>query len=108
LVISRQIVTLLGGELLARSEYGKGSCFEFTIPIQVRSSVPSDYQTTMGSKLPGSESGIRKILPSETRLKPDTRVGVPTERFVPIPTPLKEGQVSILVVDDDEDNHRLI
>lgn len=35
LVISQQIVELMGGEMGVQSEYGRGSCFWFTLPLEL-------------------------------------------------------------------------
>lgn len=39
LVICRQLVSLMGGELLLSSELGKGSCFSFTLSLPVNNDV---------------------------------------------------------------------
>ena len=36
LAISRKMVEMMGGRIWAESEYGKGSCFQFTVPIEVK------------------------------------------------------------------------
>jgi signal transduction histidine kinase len=35
LTISKQLVEVLGGTISVKSEFGKGSCFSFTIPLKV-------------------------------------------------------------------------
>jgi len=41
LAISRKFCQLMGGEVTARSEYGKGSTFTMTLPIEVTEKVPA-------------------------------------------------------------------
>jgi CheY-like chemotaxis protein len=47
-VISQQFVQLLGGNITVESELGKGSCFQFTIPVRV--SNPQIYSSAIQQK----------------------------------------------------------
>ncbi len=106
LSISRQIIQLLGGKLEVRSEIGRGSTFYFTVPLRVLSTQPIAYpdyclaMSAQGTPPTGSQG-----------LKPDSRVRIPETRPAS-PTELSSqrrvANPKILVVDDDEDNHRLI
>lgn len=80
LSISRHIVELLGGKISVRSEPGNGSTFQFTIPLRVLS---ERARQERAKPAPLDAASIA--------------LGPPSERALPI-----------LVVDDDEDNHRLI
>lgn len=82
LAITRQIAGLLGGTISVTSELGKGSSFQFVIPLRVLSERKADYR----------ENSSRNVTLSE----------IQSTRFDPT------GKLPILVVDDDEDNHRLI
>ena len=44
LTISRQLVTLMDGELKVRSEEGKGSCFYFDVEFEISDSLPSNHK----------------------------------------------------------------
>ncbi|MBS1962099.1 MAG: response regulator [Bdellovibrionales bacterium] len=109
LAISRHIVELLGGKISVRSELGKGSIFQFTIPLRVlshRKAVYRESPTELGA--PGLSNYTRSL--GIRTAKPDGRGRVPETRFEGFsnPTDAAPGTRSVLVVDDDEDNHRLI
>nr|WP_326491631.1 ATP-binding protein [Desulfolithobacter dissulfuricans] len=40
--LCRKLVTLLGGEIWAQSEYGKGSIFTFTLPVRLQEGEPHE------------------------------------------------------------------
>ncbi|MCF6290934.1 MAG: ATP-binding protein [Desulfobacterales bacterium] len=44
--LCRKLVTLLGGTIWAASEYGKGSCFTFTLPVEFRQGGPDEKEDT--------------------------------------------------------------
>jgi signal transduction histidine kinase/ActR/RegA family two-component response regulator len=112
LVISRQIVELLGGKLGLESHAEKGSNFFFVIPLAVTMRLSTQYPPhSSDSREEGRTSIPRPSSIPMKFLKPDTRVRVPETRFVPPgkPSPAESKDAKmILVVDDDEDNHRLI
>ncbi len=83
LTISRHIVELLGGKISVRSELGKGSIFEFTIPLKILASRKAHYAE------------------SSTELSARSLTGNSLPEVSPNPQ-------AILIVDDDEDNHRLL
>ena len=66
LTITRQLVRLMGGEIHAESEYGRGSVFQFEIALPVRREEVSGLQTAKTQQVTGyqSETGgeRRKIL----------------------------------------------
>jgi signal transduction histidine kinase/CheY-like chemotaxis protein len=77
LAISRKLITLMGGEISARSEPGKGSVFWFTLPV-------------------------RAPLNSSTRLAPP----VPPPVAQPLPAPPSAGG-RLLVVEDNVVNQKV-
>ncbi len=46
LTISRQMVTLMGGELWVESVQGKGSLFHFTLPLEIQARAPTALSAT--------------------------------------------------------------
>jgi signal transduction histidine kinase/CheY-like chemotaxis protein len=112
LVISRQIVELLGGSLDLESEPQKGSTFTFTIPLVVKTAIEGSYPPVHALSSAGRTFLVSKASSTPTKVhKPDTRVranhgasGSPGKNANGAPVGVKK----ILVVDDDEDNHRLI
>jgi signal transduction histidine kinase/CheY-like chemotaxis protein len=105
LSISRQIVELLGGRLEVQSEEGKGSTFQFTLPLEVQGESKRRYEDT----LPELQQSLAARDQARDRgLKPDTRVRPADARASTPEKPKTGNERAILVVDDDEDNHRLI
>ena len=98
LSISRMIVELLGGEISVQSEPGKGSVFQFTIPLKVLRERAAEYRETP-SGVPERGQG-KLILPPNSRFKERQDASPPENSG--------ETRASVLVVDDDEDNHQLI
>lgn len=41
LAICRQLISLMNGSISVKSEYGKGSCFSFEIPLKIVEGEPS-------------------------------------------------------------------
>ena len=56
LTISRTFVRLIGGEISVKSEPGQGSVFIFTIPVEILTSVPHEFQT-VAHRVIGLEPG---------------------------------------------------
>lgn len=84
LSITRHIVELLGGTLTFTSEIEKGSTFQFTLPLRILAESPLTY--------------------AESIPEP---IDVPS----PVSPATVENSIAVgrvLIVDDDEDNHRLI
>jgi signal transduction histidine kinase/ActR/RegA family two-component response regulator len=114
LSISRHIIELLGGKISIQSEQGKGSIFQFTIPLKIVAQRKAHYQETPTQL--NTKSLTRDPLSTSVRLqKLDTRVRIPEVRFEEGPTwaetrpqEVSPNAPAILIVDDDEDNHRLI
>jgi CheY-like chemotaxis protein len=96
LSISRHIIELLGGKISVTSELGKGSTFRFTIPLPVVSDRKADYGE-IAAPADGDSSGNSD--------------GVDSSRTASSPvSPSASSRVSrsVLVVDDDEDNQKLM
>ncbi|MEO5358479.1 MAG: response regulator [Nitrospirae bacterium YQR-1] len=88
LPISKQIITHHQGRIWVESEYGKGSTFSFTLPVQAESSymlTSTDLETLMKTIRGGTEAG---------RLE-----GITTAA---------PGSKTILVVDDEESIRELL
>lgn len=89
LVISQQIVELMGGEMGVKSEFGRGSCFWFNLPL------------ALGENLRIADHAIALDLFDGAPLpEPATPAGVAT---VKIP-----GATRVLVVEDNEINQSVI
>ncbi len=60
LSISKSLVTQLGGEITVQSEFGKGSCFSFCIPLEIPERIESHPEpqppTTTNTELPANAS----------------------------------------------------
>lgn len=78
LSISRDIIELLGGKISIESVIGQGTTFRFTIPLTVLPEITNPKENDQGDRMQTISA------PDVTKLK------------------------SILIVDDDEDNHRLL
>lgn len=83
LAISKQIVSLMHGKINVQSEYNKGSCFSFEIPIKVADSTPSlVLQTTELSQEVSPAFGILQNEYSDIQLAADMRkLGIPYTRI---------------------------
>ncbi len=85
LTISRMIVELMGGELCVESEPGRGSCFYFQIPLEVRFKTiakPEDHEPAhQAPKI----TGYRRTIPGQ-----------------------EQAPLRVLVVDDTADNRQLL
>jgi signal transduction histidine kinase/CheY-like chemotaxis protein len=70
LAISKKLITLMGGEISARSEAGKGSVFWFTLPVRaplnsstrVALPIPSAAQLPVAQPLPAQQSARGRLL----------------------------------------------
>jgi signal transduction histidine kinase/ActR/RegA family two-component response regulator len=60
LAISKKLITLMGGEISARSEAGKGSVFWFTLPIRA----PLNSSTRVALPLPPMQPPVAQPLPA--------------------------------------------
>ncbi|MBJ7313907.1 ATP-binding protein [Rugamonas sp. CCM 8940] len=60
LTISREFVALMGGQLTVQSTLGCGACFQFSIPVEVASSLPLEAGSEVAALVP--EQRGRRIL----------------------------------------------
>ncbi|MCH1924026.1 PAS domain S-box protein [Shewanella sp. C32] len=76
LVICRQLVALMGGELLLSSELGKGSCFSFTLTLPVNNNI--DWQPERIASQPKllvvDDNPVSRRLATESLLRLQTKV----------------------------------
>ncbi len=66
LVISREYVRLMGGELSARSEVGEGSLFHFEIRVQEADDLPSRRRVRQVVRLKGVGRSIRVLVADDS------------------------------------------
>lgn len=92
LVISQQIVELMGGEMGVKSEFGRGSCFWFTLPLELADPVRI-----------ASQDIALDLFDGEVPL-PALDGGL----LVPMPVAQGEGGLRVLVVEDNEINQNVI
>ncbi len=92
LVISQQIVELMGGEMGVKSEFGRGSCFWFNLPLE------------LGENLRLAEHAIALDLFDGAPL-PSATESVAPENAPAIKVP---GAIRVLVVEDNEINQSVI
>jgi signal transduction histidine kinase len=63
LTISKNIITMMGGDLHVESEYGKGSRFEIRLPLEKRAPIESDPPNIASSS--NTDFSTRRILVAE-------------------------------------------
>ncbi len=100
LSISQNLIGLLGGKITVESEKNRGTRFRFTLVMPVLAQWPSAYE----------ESLIRISRHNPLFLqRPDTRnrAQMPRPEYPELPAE-PDGKHAVLIVDDDEDNHRLL
>jgi signal transduction histidine kinase/CheY-like chemotaxis protein len=112
LVISRQIVELLGGSLRLESKTQKGSTFTITIPLIIKTPLEGTYPPVSDPSSVDRPFLVSNASSTPTKVhKPDTRVRVTQGHSIPTKEADSDAPSDakrILIVDDDEDNHRLI
>lgn len=96
LVISQQIVELMGGEMGVKSEFGRGSCFWFHLPLQLADNVRiADHAIALdlfdGAEPQSTAANVPAILPTGTATAD--------------PSP---ANTRILVVEDNEINQSVV
>ena len=92
LMISQQIVELMGGELGVKSELGKGSCFWFTLPLEL----PDEVTTAPGAIVLDLFDGLAEL------------PAVAPPESLPEPQPREGLSWRVLVVEDNEINQNVI
>ncbi len=70
LAICRQLISLMNGSLSVKSEYGKGSCFSFEIPLKIVDAAPS---LVIQNPNPAPAFGVLENEYADSRLKADMR-----------------------------------
>lgn len=70
LAICRQLISLMNGSLSVKSEYGKGSCFSFEIPLKIVDAAPA---LTIQTPNPPPAFGVLENEYADSRLKADMR-----------------------------------
>jgi signal transduction histidine kinase/CheY-like chemotaxis protein/HPt (histidine-containing phosphotransfer) domain-containing protein len=79
LAICRQLISLMNGSLSVKSEYGKGSCFSFEIPLKI---VDEEPCLVIQSPNPPPAFGVLENEYADSRLKSDMRrLGIPYTRI---------------------------
>ncbi|MCU7847197.1 MAG: response regulator [Candidatus Thiodiazotropha sp. (ex Lucinoma kastoroae)] len=106
LSISRELANLLGGEIQAQSEAGKGSTFTLTIPRQWRESAMPTMETSVLRPIDG-----RQVAPPAPNTPMEPVEDAIEEKAAPTVAPtvkthddrhqLTPGERSILVIEDD-------
>lgn len=70
LAICRQLISLMNGSLSVKSEYGKGSCFSFEIPLKIVDAKPA---LAIQTPNPPPAFGVLENEYADSRLKADMR-----------------------------------
>ncbi|REK71897.1 ATP-binding protein [Paenibacillus paeoniae] len=100
LSICQQLVELHGGVITVQSEPGKGSVFQFQLPLADSSHLP-DSQQSSEDRLHVRAEAINEIAASFLALEQPRDLIPAAEPSMPF---LNDGKVHILVVDDDPIN----
>lgn len=90
LAIAKQLVELQGGRIHAESSPGKGSRFTFTLPAAKGTESPS------GSSLLEPPVDVEEVSEVEELVPED------------LPTPDRDGDMTVLIVDDDPVNRKIL
>ena len=99
LALARELVEQHGGRITARSTVGKGTTLHMELPLAAEAGATP----TPGGAVQLEEDALSRVFQAADRLVP-----VASEPHTGVPEVLGEGEVTVLVVDDEHDLRRYL